>query len=263
MEAGTIMMQATTFGITRLIAVAVAAAPFVGAVVAYAVGHSPQPLAREPQRPALAFEQYMVDLGEVSPTEEVFARFRFTNIGSSTVTIREWVPSCGCLNPQLGKQVYEPHESGEFRLRVQTANELPGAREYTLTVKYDDVQPREARLVFRVVLPQDQVIVRPPALIFYQWSDKPTIQDITVTDRRAQPLEVEGVRCSSKAVDVQVGERERDEFGHYRTKVRVTVPGNIPAGRFQAQVTIFTSDPAYHELRVPLIVNSSPGTGRR
>lgn len=245
---------------TRWVAMVLAAIPFLGAVISHAVGHTPQPAAPAPPRPALVFEQYLVDLGEVEPTEEIRAVYRFTNHGSGPVTIGELVPSCGCLNPQLKKLSYDPGESGEFFVRVRTANEQPGLREYTLAVHYDDGEPRETNLTFRVVLPEEQVVVRPRALIFFQWSNQPTKQELLVTDPRANPLDLIGARCTSDSVDVQLGQREVDAEGHVQYRVSVTVPGNVAPGRHQALVTLFTNDPVFRELKVPLIIEGRPGS---
>src|SRR4029077_20650754 len=100
-------------------------------------------------------------LGPVAPSEEVFAHFDFINRGQSAVTITALVPSCGCLQPQMNKKVYQPGTSGNFLVRVQTANENPGLKEYHVAIRYMDPEPREADVVFRVVLPDNQVFVRP------------------------------------------------------------------------------------------------------
>src|SRR5262249_37660976 len=112
------------------------AIPFFLALAAQAIGPRPAPMAALPVRPALAFNQYLVDLGEVPPREEVDAHFDFANRGAATVKIDQLVPSCGCLQPQLKKMVYEPGESGRFVVRVQTANEQAGQKEYHIGVKY-------------------------------------------------------------------------------------------------------------------------------
>lgn len=244
-------------GISKVVMIA-ACLPFVLAIMAHARGFTASPIANAKLRPALAFEQYMVDLGEAPPSEQVTARFAFTNMSSRPVKIREYQPSCGCLQPRLLKKEYQSSESGEFLLRVQTANEAPGPKEYTLTVKYDDPEPREVVLLFRVTLPDNQVTVRPRALIFYQLSDTPTTQEIIVSDRRPLPLRLEGVTCSADFASVDVGETDVDENGHRRMRVLVTAKGDIPTGRHRALVKIFTNDATYQELKVPLIIEKRP-----
>ncbi len=240
------------------LAVAVGVVPFLVAAVAHAIGAAPRSIAPGKPHSALAFEQYMVDLGKISPRNEVFARFGFVNIGAAPVTIREFRPSCGCLNPRLDKKEYAPGESGEFLLRVRTAGETPGPKEFRLDVKYDDPAPREVALVFRVDLPEYQVQVRPRALIFYQLGQSPITQELTIIDQRTKPLELEGATSSTSLARVERGDSDFDEDGTLRQRVRVTIPDAVPPGRHQALISISTNDPVFPMLKVPLIIEGPP-----
>lgn len=206
------------------------------------------------ERPALAFDQYMVNLGETSPTQQASARFYFTNRGERPVEVKKLRPSCGCLNPRLAKRTYKPGESGQFSLRMQTANEEPGQHEYYVDVLYEDPKPREVRLTFKVELPEHQVVVRPKALIFYQFGNQPTEKGLVVTDHRSQPLEVVDVESSSKLATARIEKTEELPGQPRHTYLKVKVPGRVPVGRHRALVQLKTDDPAYPVLRVPLLI---------
>jgi hypothetical protein len=231
--------------------------PLLLAFAAHFAGPRPARILAAPVRPALALDQYLVDLGPVAPSEEIRAHFDFTNRGKAPLTVTDLVPSCGCLQPQMKKKTYRPGESGNFVVRVQTASENPGLKEYTITIRYTDPAPREVDVVFRVVLPDNQVTVRPRALAFYQLGEQgPGIapQKIDVTDRRGRHLNITRVECSRDIADVELAEVDFDEAGHWHAQLNVTVPNRLPAGRVEATVHIFTDDPAYRMLRVPLII---------
>lgn len=230
------------------------AVPFVLSLLTRAGGVAPHPAAAPPARAALAFDQYLVDLGNVTPSEEVFAHFGFANAGDSAVNITELIPSCGCLQPQLKRNVYQAGETGHFILRVQTANQEAGPKEYRVRVKYTDPQPREAEVLFRVTLPDNQVLVRPRALAFYQMSGQPTTQEIEVLDSRPEGLVVQSVRSSTEMATVELGDPEVDDQNRLKWRVKVTAAGAVPPGRWDGVVTIATSDPTYPRLRVPLII---------
>jgi hypothetical protein len=239
--------------------------PFLMAVAAQLAGSRPARILAAPARPALAFDQYLVDLGPVAPSEEIRAHFDFTNRGHAPVTVTELVPSCGCLQPQMEKKVYRTGESGHFVVRVQTANENPGLKEYTIAVKYADPVAREETVIFRVILPDNQVIVRPRALALYQIGEqgpglKP--QQIEVTDRRNRHLNITRVECSRDFAHVELGDSKIDDAGQWHGHLDVTVPNRLPAGRVEAVVRIFTDDPDYKVLRVPLIIEGGPGRKR-
>jgi hypothetical protein len=234
------------------------AAPFLLACGAYFAGPAPRGMARPAPLPALAFEQYQVDFREVKPSERVSAYFAFKNCGEHPVQVTGLVPSCGCLQPYLRKRQYQPGEVGEFLLSVQTANQTPGPKDYRVTVKYEDPLPREQEVVFKVVLPSNQVIVRPPSLAFYQLGNEAIEQEIVVTDLRSRPFEVLGVRCSSDVAKVELLPHEGAAGsigGGQKYKLKVTVDAKIPHGRHHALVSIFTDDEKYPELRVPLRIH--------
>ena len=231
--------------------------PMVLACVNWVWGSTPGPMAAAQRKPALAFDQYLVDLEKVPPSEEVLGRFAFTNVGDQPVTIDELVPSCGCLRPQLLRKVYAPGEAGTLPLKVQTANEPTGRREYSVTIKYRDPEPQQAHITFRVTLPEDQVFVRPRALIFYvsAQNERATLQELVITDRRAQPLEIERIACANSSVEIgATWERETDEHGHRRFRIPVKVLPHPVNPRQQSVVTVYTRDPAYREIKVPLWV---------
>jgi hypothetical protein len=245
--------------LTRRLPAAGIALPFLLAVLAQIAGPRPRPIAAAPVRPALAFNQYLVDRGEVLPSQEVRARFEFTNRGRAPVRITQLVPSCGCLQPRTDKQTYAPGSSGKFDLHVQTANQRAGFKEYTVAVKYTDPEPREAIVTFRMVLPENQVFVTPRALTFYELSDLPTVggvppQTIEITDRRGQGrhLNVISVECTSRLAEVELEETYVDEEGDWHGRLKVSIPGKLPSRPVPALIRIATDDPDFPHLHVPL-----------
>jgi hypothetical protein len=216
-------------------------------------------MAAPPERPALAFDQYLVDLGLAPPSEEVYAHFNFVNRGRHPVSITDIAPSCSCLKPSVKKRDYQPGESGHFFVRVETANELPGQKEFRITVKYNDPEPRETDVTFRVVIPDNQVTVT-RALTFWQWGMESTTQDIEVIDRRPRHLTIKSFESTRNIAHVEPGESNIDEAGHWHGRLRVTVPGNLPPGRVDAVIHIVTDDEnaVYHRLRVPLMIFGKP-----
>jgi len=244
-----------------LLLFAAAVSPFLLAVVAQVNGPSAQASIPAKRRPALAFDQYLVDLGEADPVPFVYARFSFTNTGPNSVRVTKLIPSCGCLNPRLSKRFYKPNERGQFYLRVETANEQPGPKHYTVRVQYEDPRPRETELSFRVTLPVRKVTLQPKALIFYRLatgSADPAgvlTREIVVTDHRTEKLTVTAVSCDSPLVTATIDRTESDAHGNRRTHIRVTVSGKAPPGGVRALLKMTTDDSGYRMLRVPLMID--------
>lgn len=204
--------------------------------------------------PALSFRQYAVDLGQVRPTTEVMGSFVFENRGETSVTIQNVEPSCHCLKPRLEQKVYAPGEFGRIDLRIQPASESPGQKEYFAVVKYTDPEPREVRLTFRAVLPDQQLSVKPAAMMFYQFSDQPTTQPLIVQDTRGRAIGIRSIKVASPLVTTELGEPHVSEEGVALQKIHVTVSGECPPTQQQILLTIETDDPETPLLRVPLLV---------
>lgn len=226
--------------------------PFAASVMAHAIGPRPTPVPAGPERPSLAFAQYMVDLGTVSPTDQAAVRFRFQNTGAGPVTLQEPKASCGCLQPRLETKSLQSGEVSEMIVRIRTANTEPGPKEYLIELPYTDSRPHVARLVFRVTLPPKQVLVRPAALIFYQLSGNPSEQILEVLDQREKPLTVLAANTTSPLAEAEVLEPTRNDEGQAVQRVKITIAGEVPPGRHEAVVRILTDDDVYSQLTVPL-----------
>ncbi len=57
--------------------------------------------------------------------KSVVAKYRFTNVGSSTISIKDVRTSCGCTTAALEKWEYAPGESGEIEANFQFAGSNP------------------------------------------------------------------------------------------------------------------------------------------
>lgn len=235
--------------------------PFALSLIVHVGGVKATPVAMDTARDSLAFEQYFVNLGSPPPRAEYLAWFAFRNMGSQPLRILDLKPSCGCLNPRLEQKEFAPGEGGKFSLRVRAANEKPGQHEYTCRVIYDDGQPREAEVRFKITLPEERVEIRPRSLIVYQFNNQPTTREITINDFRAPPegrplarLEVLDATCTLKWVDVAIGEAQVDEIGQRQQKVVMTIT-DVPPGTHDGTIVIHTNIPEYAELKVPLRVD--------
>lgn len=232
--------------------------PFVLAVLVHTARPSVPLAIVAPSRPALAFDQYLIDLGRIQPTSEVRGTFVFENRGRRPVEIQEVHPSCGCLQPQLSTRRLEPGEAGAVILRMQPANETPGRKEYYADVRYADPDPRTVRVTFRLELPEQQLAVKPRALLVYQLSDTPTVHTISVSDTRDQPVQILDAAVNSAFVTItRRGSHRTAEHGQV-TEFDVEVSPNLPSGRHDAVVTIKTSDPRSPVIRVPMLMNGRP-----
>src|SRR5207245_1547575 len=105
------------------------------------------------------------------------------------------------------------------------------------------------RLSARLV---SEVTVQPASLIAF--ADKLDQHELVLTDFRAKSLEVLEVRASSAKLQARVGTVSRDPNGHSSRKIRLAVADDYPDGRHEEILDIYTNDPRYPDLRVPVTV---------
>lgn len=231
--------------------------PFLLSVGFHFAGVRAQEPAKGEPKPALVFDQYMVDRGPIGPQPHVFAHFVFHNRGTQPVRITGIEPSCGCMTSEFKnkKREYAPGESGEFDVTVRTTRETPGKKDYFVKLLYEDPQKREVDVSFRFILPEQQVHIEPAALIFYQNGEQATTQQIVVTDNRGTPLEVRDVTSTSELISAKIERVEDEPDGPRRTHILVTAAKDVPAGPgHRAVVALHTNDPRYAQMQVPLMI---------
>lgn len=239
----------------RPILLFLATLPFISASYAHFTGSKIQKSIAGEAKPALAFETHLVDTGLVKETtRRVGARFRFKNLSNQTVTVKEISPSCGCLSPQLKKKVYLPNETGEFQLKMETAGESPGKKEYFVDFKYEDGKERTTRLTLKLELPIRRLVVKPKALVIYQFTPGRTTHPVTVSDYRSDSdFKIISVKSDTKYARAELGGLEIKD-GLRQQKLDVIVEDSIPPGKHSGMITITTNDQNFPELYVPLII---------
>jgi hypothetical protein len=196
--------------------------------------------------------QSVVDKGEVKSGLPLAHRFRITNRGSEAIEITDVRPSCGCLGPKLAKRSMQPGESAELLLEVNTLTQPAGQNNWRITLRYKyGAVEQELPLYIRALL-VTEITVEPPSLAIY--TDSAIGHEITVIDRRTEPLIVRAVPSSSAYVHTHLGELRRDDAGRWRCTIRVDVREECPEGTHAEMLRICTSDPLYSELKVPFTI---------
>jgi hypothetical protein len=214
------------------------------------------------RKPPLAFRQYSVNLGQVEPRRDHFAHFTFMNRGTEPIKIRKLETSCGCLTQHLKKRVFAPGEHGEFYLRVQSANQTPGPKQYQCKVLFGPPDKPDVEyatdLTYRITLPVRSVSVSPRGLIFHQQNPTRTTHNLDVIDLRDRRLSVLDVTCDARSVDVKLIDSstlsEQDVARGVIERIKVTVDGVLP-GTHEHVVRIRTDDEEFNVLKVPLRIH--------
>ena len=229
-------------------------------------------------RPSLVFDSYMRHEGPdpISSQPLLSPYFVFRNKGMQTVRIKELVPSCGCLAPEITSKEIPPGGDGRLTLPIKTRNEPAGLREYLVTVKYEDPKPREVALSYKVVLPEKQIEIEPRVLMVMGRISSTDRDIISISDhrpeRRESPMKVTNVTSSCSIFTAKSAGFSAVD-GVNRNAIEVTYSDSIPIGQHRGIITVSTDDATYPTLQIPVIlgdrkrpldepVTVSPDSGR-
>jgi hypothetical protein len=97
-----------------------------------------------------------------------------------------------------------------------------------------------------------EVTVTPAMMTVF--ADAPVKHEVVVTDLRPAPLTVTSVQGSSPHLTAHLLDRGADTQGHCVQRIGLVINGDYTAGRHDEMLALYTNDPDYGELRVPVTV---------
>ena len=78
--------------------------------------------------------------------------------------------------------------------------------------------------------------------------------EMTLIDRRPKPLSITAVETKAPQLRTRIGEARRNPAGHWVRTISLEVLADYPEGRHEEELHLFTTDPDYRELRMPVTV---------
>jgi hypothetical protein len=168
------------------------------------------------------------------------------------VEITDLHASCGCTTPRIARRIYQPGEQGALLVEVNTLSQPAGQHIWRVQV-YSRSGDRSSEVSLDLAATVvTEVMVEPASVTVY--TDSAIGQEIVVTDLRAQPFAVTGVRATAPGLTPRLGDLHRDEAGHWARTIQMEVAGDYPEGRHEETVAIYTDDPRYPELKMPVTI---------
>jgi hypothetical protein len=203
-------------------------------------------------RADLEFTPTKLDAGTIKSGAPLVREFALTNSGTASVEILEVQGSCGCLKPKLAQRTYKPGERDTLRIEVNTLTQGVGPHSWRTVVRYREGDAiREADLTISGTVIAE-IAVEPPQLSVY--ADRALAHELHVIDRRAKAFAVTAVQTTSEKLTARVAGETRDEAGQLVRTIQLQVADDFPDGRHEETLVIYTDDPLYRELKVPITV---------
>jgi hypothetical protein len=208
-------------------------------------------------RADIRFAEPLADAGNVHAGVPLHHPFAFVNEGPQPVDIMSLRASCGCLRPHVDKRTWQAGEKGAVNLDVNTLGLPSGPHTWRLYVTCqagETTYEVPLQLTGHVIT---EVSVQPASLTVF--AESAVGHEILVTDLRAHPLSISSLQTSSPKLKSRVAGTYTDEMGRQVRRIQIDVAEDYPEGRHEEAVDIYTDDPGYRDLRVPVtIVKRSP-----
>jgi len=167
----------------------------------------------------------------------VTAKFGFTNMGRTSVTIVDVHPSCGCTTATLAKKEYSPGESGEIDAKLNFAGHV-GHQEKWIYVTTNVPGTEPALLSLAVDIPPEVTIQ--PEFVMWRIGDplEPKTMRVVIPD--GIPTRMVAAQADSPTMEVRLKEVQAGK----EWEVKVTPTSTREP--VKAVVTIRSDYPAAH-----------------
>jgi hypothetical protein len=167
----------------------------------------------------------------------ITAKFGFTNVGSSPVTITDIHSSCGCTTATLAKKTYAPGESGEIEAKLNFAGHV-GHQQKWLYVTTNVQGTKPELLSLAVDIPPEITIQ--PEFVMWRIGDplEPKTMRVLIPD--GIPTKMVAVQADNPAIQVRLQEVQAGKEWEVKItptstrepiKAVVTIRSDYPAGR--------------------------------
>jgi hypothetical protein len=135
--------------------------------------------------------------------KSVVAKYRFTNIGPSPVTINDVQTSCGCTTAVPKKWEYAPGESGEIEATFQFAGHI-GRQEKWIFVT-TNLAPREPTLL-RLIVNIPIAITIEPEFLMWRVDEPAQPKTIRILVAESFPAKIVSVQADNSGVKLGLHE---------------------------------------------------------
>jgi hypothetical protein len=204
------------------------------------------------QSQPLQCAQAVVDRRSIRGGPVIHQSFEIVNRGSAQLSVVHAQPSCGCLAPTITRRTLKPGEAATVAITIGTLSQPEGDNLWTVRLFYDvaGIEGHQ-QLDLQVKAKLTREVGTEPAAL--RLSGRPGLaHEITITDRRAKPMELTGVMASSPCINASLDSEWQKTADGWIRKVRVMLTQDCPTGKHEEAVQVFSNDPDYREMRISI-----------
>ena len=206
----------------------------------------------ETKGPDIRFNEYTYDFGKADEGKEIEHIFKFKNAGKEELIITEVRTSCGCTATVLSDKNILPEGEGEIKATFNTTNYI-GSQDHKIYVLSNDSVTPLVKLQVKGVVKKGLIVT--PSNISFGSVQKGTLatRKLYIIESEGEKLNILKTQSSSEYISIKVSrstEAHRKGF-----LVDVALKSDIPVGRLEEKITIYTTSEKYPKIEIPVTVN--------
>ena len=199
--------------------------------------------------PGLTANTTAVDRGEVRGGPMLQQTFTVTNRFAEPVSIVGLDSGCGCLKRSVSKNELKPGDSAIVTMDLNTLTQPDGPQTWTLKLRYRlaslaQTAPDET-LDFQVTAKLVREVSATPPMLAIS-TEAGATATVAITDKRKTPFENRKITASTPHIST----KHSATGGKFA--IDLTVDEKLATGTHDETLTVFTNDPDYAELRIPV-----------
>ena len=202
--------------------------------------------------PDIRFDEPNHDFGKIEQTDKIEHVFKFRNIGLEKLVITEVKTFCGCTASVLSDTTILPDEEGELKVTIDTKGEKGSQGQVVYVYSNDPLTPL-VKLSLEAVIETD-LSVSQKSINFGSLKKnvaaKRRIYLSKIGDENLKIVKVESssnyILTASKEV-LQTRDKNLKQF-----EATVSTARNIPLGKFEEKLVIYTNDKKYPQVEIPV-----------
>ena len=217
--------------------------------------------------PDIRFEEYVYNFGVIEQGEKtkIDHIFKFRNAGNEELVISYVIACCGASATLLSEKSIPPQGKGEIKATVDVGGKR-GEQDYRVHVYSNDPVTQVVQLQIKGVVkaePMKTGIVVLPENIYLGDINKSALsgsRKILILKPEDEELNITKTEPSSKYISVKISQREEERYkgiekSYQGFEIEVSISPDIPIGKFEEKITIYTTSEKYPKIEIPVTGN--------
>ncbi len=207
-------------------------------------------------RDNLICTQPIVNKGKCKAGVVLSHTFELTNVGQESLVIRRVDSACGCIKLAVGARELRRGEKTVLSVEIATLTQPEGPQRWPIRVYYQSPSDDKAGQEYSLDLMIQAHIIReidiqPSRLVIS--TRGPTKHTITIMDHRPKTLMIRQISSASPFVTASIQNHSQSRY-----EINLQVHDHLPEGEHDGSLSIWTDDPEYREIRIPVLILRQP-----